>query len=111
MSTHIIRENYLRIIIKYPSLANSLTLVYVKKPPIQSTLVISNFKGLSKILRDIRTSTYQICRIEEKIIRTTTFNKFVCNWTLEVMDIVKILWKRGELSFSQYFHLLLDFHV
>ena len=31
-----------------------------------STLVISNSKGLSEILRDIRTSTYQICRIEEK---------------------------------------------
>ena len=31
---------------------------------IQSTLVISNSKGLSEILRDIRTSTYQICRIE-----------------------------------------------
>ena len=32
---------------------------------IQSTLVISNSKGLSEILRDIRTSTYQISRIEE----------------------------------------------
>ena len=35
---------------------------------VQSTLVISNSKGLSEILRDIRTSTYQICRIEENII-------------------------------------------
>ena len=33
---------------------------------LQSTLVISNSKGLSEILRDIRTSTYQICRIGEK---------------------------------------------
>ena len=33
---------------------------------IQSTLVISNSKGLSEILRDIRSSTYQVCRIEEK---------------------------------------------
>ena len=65
---------------------------------IQSTLIISNSKGLSEILRDIRTSTYQICSIEEKIIRTTTFNKFICNWTLEVRDIVKILWKRGEIA-------------
>ena len=32
---------------------------------LQSTLVISNSKGLSEILRDIRTSTYQICRIGE----------------------------------------------
>ena len=75
---------------------------------IQSTLDISNSKGPSEILRDIRTSTYQICRIEEKIIRRTTFNKYICNWTLEVRDILKILWKGGEigsnfLSFSQYF--------
>ena len=32
---------------------------------VQSTLVISNSKGLSKILRDIRTSTYQSCGSEE----------------------------------------------
>ena len=44
---------------------------------VQSTLVISNSKGLSEILRDIRTSTYQIFRIEEKLIRLTTFNKYV----------------------------------
>ena len=35
---------------------------------LQSTLVISNSKGHSEILRDIRSSTYQVCRIEEKII-------------------------------------------
>ena len=54
---------------------------------VQSTLVISNSKGHSEILRDIHTSTYQICRIEEKITQTTTFNKYMCNWTLEVRDI------------------------
>ena len=32
---------------------------------IQSTHVISKSKGLSGILRDFRTSTYQICGIEE----------------------------------------------
>ena len=48
---------------------------------IHSILVISNSKGLSEILRDIRTSRYQICRIEEKIIRTATFNKYMYNWT------------------------------
>ena len=63
---------------------------------IQSTLVISNSKGLSK--RDIRISTYQICRIEETLIRLTTFNKYMCNWTLEIRDILKILWKRGEIA-------------
>ena len=49
-----------------------------------------------------------------KINRTTTFNKFICNWTLEVRDIVKILWKRGAIispHFHNIFHLLLDFHV
>ena len=65
---------------------------------LQSTLVISNSKGLSEILRDIRTSTYQICRIEEKLIRLPTFNKYMSNWTLEVRDILKILWKRGEIA-------------
>ena len=75
---------------------------------IQSTPVISNSKGLSEILRDIRTSTYQGCRIKEKIIRTTTFNKYtrICNWTLEVRDILKIF-----SSFPQYFNLLLQFNV
>ena len=65
---------------------------------IQSTLVISNSKGLSEILRDIRSSTYQVCRIEEKIILITTFNKMIGNWTYEVRDILKILWKRGEIA-------------
>ena len=65
---------------------------------IQSTLVISNSKGLSEILRDIRTSTYQICRIEEKLARLTTFNKYMRNLTPEVRDILKILWKRGEIA-------------
>ena len=43
---------------------------------LQSTLVISKSKGPSKTLRDIRTSTYQICSasIEEKTIRTTKFH-------------------------------------
>ena len=64
-----------------------------------------------KYFQDIRTSTYQIYRREEKIIRTTTFSKFICNWTPEFRDISKILWKRGEIapednfsSFPQYFY-------
>ena len=32
---------------------------------LQSTLVISNPKGFYETLRDIRTSTYQICGTEE----------------------------------------------
>ena len=72
---------------------------------LQSTLVISNSKGLSEILRDIRTSTYQICRIEEKLARLTTFNKYMCNLTPEVRDILKILWKRGEIAPKEQFLL------
>ena len=44
------------------------------KNHIQSTLVISKSKGLSEILRDIRTSTYQMCRTEENTNRTTKFH-------------------------------------
>ena len=78
---------------------------------IQSTLVISNSKGLSEILRDIRTSTYQICRIEEKIIRTTTFNKYMCNWTLKIWRYIEnIVEKRRNCSLgaiSPLFHNIL----
>ena len=63
----------------------------------------------TKILRDIRTSTYQICRIEEKIIRLTTFNK-IRNWILEVKIYWKYCGKEEKLllrsnfpSFPQYF--------
>ena len=41
---------------------SSLSTIFV----IQSTLVISKSKGPSKPVRDVRTSTYQICSIEEK---------------------------------------------
>ena len=82
---------------------------------LRSILVISNSKGISEILRDILTSTYQIFRIEEKLIRLNTFYKYICNWTFKVGDILKILWKRGEIaqlllrsnfsSFPQFFYL------
>ena len=42
---------------------------------VQSTVVISKSKGPSKTLRDIHTSTYQICSTEEKTIRTIKFHK------------------------------------
>ena len=40
---------------------------------IQSTLVISKSKGPSETLRDIRTSTYQICSIVEKKFEQPNF--------------------------------------
>ena len=65
---------------------------------IQSTIVISKYKRLPDILRDIRTSTYQFCRIEQSTSRTTTFYTLICNLTPGVRDILKILWKRGEIA-------------
>ena len=40
--------------------------IFILSPELQSTLVISKSKGLAEILWDIRTSTYQICKIEKK---------------------------------------------
>ena len=58
----------------------------------------------------------RFAELRKKIVRTTTFNKYICNWTLEVEDVLKILWKRGEIGaisplFHNIFYLLLDFHV
>ena len=55
---------------KTDALTPILSVIY-PVPMIQSTLFVSKSMGLSEILRGIRTSTYQICRIEEKISRTT----------------------------------------
>ena len=54
---------------------NTLQVNYDVSFEIQSTLVISKSKGPSKTVRDIRTSTYQICSIEDKTISTTNFYK------------------------------------
>ena len=71
---------------------------------IQSTIVISKPKGPSETLRDIRTSTYQLCRIEENTNRTTKFHKWTCNLTPLVRNMLKILWKRDNFSsYPQYF--------
>ena len=43
------------------------------KQYIQATLVISKSKGPSNTVRDIRTSTYQICSIEEKQLEQPNF--------------------------------------
>ena len=86
---------------------------------IQSTFVILKSDGLSEIFRHVRTSTYQICRIEEKMDRPATFHKWICNLAPEVRAVLKILWKRGEIATKEQFflfstifcYLLLDFHV
>ena len=53
-------------ILKCPLLSNN----------IQSTLAISKSKGPSELLRDIRTLTYQICRVEE-IEQPNFTNKYI----------------------------------
>ena len=81
---------------------------------IQSTLVISKSKGPSKTVRDIRTSTYQICSIEEKTIWTTNFYKWLCNLTPLNRNIYWKYCGKGEqfLLFSTIFYnLILDFCV
>ena len=80
---------------------------------LQLTLVISKSKGLSEILRDVRSSMYQICRIEEKN-RTTTFHKGIGNLTPYVRRYIKIGGKEEKLLllFSTIFcYLLLNYHV
>ena len=74
----------------------------------KSTLVNLKSKGLSLILRDIRTSSYQICRIEEKINRTTTFHKRICNLTLEARDILKYYGKEEKLLFLLFSTIFCD---
>ena len=54
---------------------NDIRRKYLKPYYTVSTLVISKSKGSSQTLRDIRTSTYQMCRIEENTNRTTKFHK------------------------------------
>ena len=66
------------------------------------------------VLRHIR-----FAELRKKLIRLTTFNKYMCNWALEVRDILKILWKRARNCsleaisplFHNIFYMLLDFHV
>ena len=74
--------------------------------------------SLSQILRD-SLKNFEISilrhirffRIQEKLIRLTTFNKYMCNLTLEVRDILKILLKQFLLFSTIFFYMLLDFHV
>ena len=40
----------------------------------------------------------RFAELRKNIIRLTTFNKIICNWTLEVRYILKVLWKRGEIA-------------
>ena len=83
-----------------------------------SRLSLSRIPRDSEILRDIRTSTYQICRIEEKLIRTTTLTKMYVIRFLKLKIYWKYCGKEEKLllrsnfsSFPQYFYLSSDFYV
>ena len=85
-------------------------------PPVPSVLWLfftDTVDSLSRIPRDslkyFEISVLRHIRFAElrkKLIRLTTFNKYMCNWTLEVRDKLKILWKRGEIAgaISPLFH-------
>ena len=99
---------------------DKLQLPQAAKTELQSTLVISKSKGPSKTLRDICTSTYQICRIEENTNRTTKFHKCLCNLTPLVRNIYwkyrgkgeKLLPRSNFSPFSTIFcNLILDFYA
>ena len=59
--------------------------------------------GLSEVLRGIRTSTYQIGRIEEKLNRTTTFQNWICKLTSEMEIYWKYWGKEKRLLFRSNF--------
>ena len=60
---------------------------------IKSTVVISKSKGHSEILRDIRTSIYEICRNEGKNRSNNHISQMNITLIPEVRDILKLLWK------------------
>ena len=74
---------------------------------IQSTLVISNSKGLSEILRDICTSRYQVWSIEEKWIEQPHFTNVYVIWFLEIEIYWKYCGREEKLSVSPLFHNIL----
>ena len=93
---------------------------YTHSPYIQSTLFISKSKGPSETLRDIPTSTYQMCRIEENTNRTTKFHTWTCKLTPIVSNIYwKYCGTRREIAPEEQFlllsaifcYLMLDFYV
>ena len=71
---------------------------------LQLNLVISKSKGPSETLRDIRTSTYQICRIEENSSETTKFHEWTCNLTplVEIYMYIENIVEKGRNLVTWY---------
>ena len=78
---------------------------------LQSTLVISKFKGLSEKIKISVPRHIRFAELRKKINRTTTLHKWICNLTFEVRDILKkIVEKRRNCSLgaiSPLFHDIL----
>ena len=76
-SISLLQSSYYNInIVFYINFITGLLVIFILfNIYIQSTLVISKTKGPSETLRDIRTSTYRMCRIEKNTSRTTKFHK------------------------------------
>ena len=95
-------------------------LIYYTRFHIQSTLVISKSKGPAETLWDIRTPTYQMCRIEENTKQTTKFHKWTCSLTPLMRNMCwKYCGKRGKIAPEEqflplstiFYYLMLDFYV
>ena len=68
----------------------------------QSAFIISKSMGLSEIFEISVSRHIRFAELRIKINRTTTFHKCICNLTPEVRDVLKILWKRGEIVAKYY---------
>ena len=84
---------------------------------IQSTLVISKSKEPSEILRDIRTSTYQMCRTEENTNRTTlqhgsSIRTIRANVGFHLIEIIEYIYSKVALfgTTQADYHVLANGH-
>ena len=87
---------------------------------VQSTLVISNSKGLLKYFEISVPRHIKFAELRKKYFEQPHLTNICVTGLLKFGHILKILWKREEKlllrsnfsSFPQYlFYLLLDFHV
>ena len=87
---------------------------------LQSTLVISKSKGPAETLRDIHSSTYQMCRIEEKNQTNNQISQMNMLFdSFKKKFMLKILRKRGKIAPVEqflplstiFYYLMLDFYV
>ena len=88
MSIHVVQ-------LLFAALAGLYSVVVVFHRFIQSTIVISKSKGPSEVLRDIRITTYQICRIAEKIT-TDSYNN--CSEFIDQVHRPILRWTKLQIK-------------